>query len=157
MEYAYATCILNESGEEINEQNLKAVLEAAGCPVQESRVKAIVAALEDIEVTTGVDFAALGADDPEDAEDAEPEASAASEPAADDGKAAVSEMDIIPAEPMPVETDQAESMDTDGAEHSETDETERPDTVAGDGRAEVDPDQSPGTAEPAAGSDGDGG
>lgn len=50
MEYAYATCILNESGEEINEKNLVAVLEAAGCQVQESRVKAIVAALEDVEI-----------------------------------------------------------------------------------------------------------
>ena len=57
MEYAYATCILNETGEEINEENLTAVLEAAGCPVIESRVKAIVAALEDVDVTevTAVD------------------------------------------------------------------------------------------------------
>jgi large subunit ribosomal protein L12 len=65
MEYAYATCILNETGEEINERNLVAVLEAAGCEVQESRVKAIVAALEDVEIddVTGVDLDAIGADD----------------------------------------------------------------------------------------------
>lgn len=50
MEYAYATCLLSETGEEINEENLAAVLEAAGSPVQESRIKAIVAALEDIQV-----------------------------------------------------------------------------------------------------------
>lgn len=50
MEYTYATCLLSETGEEINEENLTAVLEAAGSPVQESRVKAIVAALEDIQV-----------------------------------------------------------------------------------------------------------
>lgn len=64
MEYAYATCILNETGEEINERNLVAVLEAAGCDVQESRVKAIVAALEDVEIddVTGVDADAIGAD-----------------------------------------------------------------------------------------------
>lgn len=50
MNYAYATLLLNESGEEINEKNLTAVLEASGCVVEESRVKAIVAALEDIEL-----------------------------------------------------------------------------------------------------------
>lgn len=56
MEYAYATCLLNETDAEINEQNLKAVLAAAGSPVQESRIKAVVAALEDIQLdssTTG--------------------------------------------------------------------------------------------------------
>lgn len=53
MEYAYATGLLNETGAEINEENLKAVLEAAGTPVQESRVKAVVAALEDIEIADG--------------------------------------------------------------------------------------------------------
>ena len=51
MEYAYATCILSETGEEINQENLTAVLEAAGCSVIESRVKAIVAALEDVDVS----------------------------------------------------------------------------------------------------------
>lgn len=50
MEYAYATCLLNETDAEINEQNLKAVLAAAGSPVQESRIKAVVAALEDIDI-----------------------------------------------------------------------------------------------------------
>lgn len=50
MNYAYATCLLNESDAEINEENLTAVMEAAGCPVQESRVKAVVAALEDVDI-----------------------------------------------------------------------------------------------------------
>ncbi len=50
MDYAYATLLLNESGEEINETNLTAVLEAAGVAVERSRVKALVAALEDVEV-----------------------------------------------------------------------------------------------------------
>ena len=46
MEYVYAALILNETGEEINEENLTSVLEAAGTDVEESRVKALVAALE---------------------------------------------------------------------------------------------------------------
>lgn len=47
MEYAYATCLLSETGAEINEANLQAVLEAAGSSVQESRIKAVVAAVEE--------------------------------------------------------------------------------------------------------------
>lgn len=52
MEYVYATLTLNETGQEINEQNLTAVLEAAGADVVESRVKAIVAALEGLDIHT---------------------------------------------------------------------------------------------------------
>lgn len=52
MEYAYATCLLHESDREINERNLTAVLEAAGIPIQTSRVRATVAALEDVDVGT---------------------------------------------------------------------------------------------------------
>lgn len=50
MNYAYATLMLSESDEEINEQNLTAVLEASGTAFEASRVKAIVAAMEDIDV-----------------------------------------------------------------------------------------------------------
>lgn len=50
MEYAYATLLLHETGEELNESNLTAVIEAAGGQVMESRVKALVAALEDIDL-----------------------------------------------------------------------------------------------------------
>lgn len=50
MEYAYATLLLNETGAEINESNLTDVLDAAGCVVEESRVKALVAALEAVDV-----------------------------------------------------------------------------------------------------------
>ena len=50
MEYTYATLLLEETGEEIGEDNLTAVLEAAGADVSTSRVKALVAALEDVDV-----------------------------------------------------------------------------------------------------------
>lgn len=55
MEYAYAAMILAESGEEINERNLKAVLSAAGADIIESRVKAFVAALENVDIERLVD------------------------------------------------------------------------------------------------------
>lgn len=58
MEYVYAALILNESGEEINEANLTDVLDAAGVDVEESRVKALVAALEDVDIDDAVEQAA---------------------------------------------------------------------------------------------------
>jgi large subunit ribosomal protein L12 len=58
MEYVYAALILNESGEEINEDNLTNVLDAAGVDVEESRVKALVAALEDVDINEAVEQAA---------------------------------------------------------------------------------------------------
>ena len=58
MEYVYAALILNETGEEINEDNLTGVLEAAGVDVEESRVKALVAALEDVDIDEAVEEAA---------------------------------------------------------------------------------------------------
>jgi large subunit ribosomal protein L12 len=57
MEYVYAALILNESGAEINEGNLTDVLEAAGLDVEESRVKALVAALEDVDIDEAVEEA----------------------------------------------------------------------------------------------------
>jgi large subunit ribosomal protein L12 len=57
MEYVYAALILNESGIEINEGNLTDVLEAAGVDVEESRVKALVAALEDVDIDEAVEEA----------------------------------------------------------------------------------------------------
>ncbi|QGN07805.1 50S ribosomal protein P1 [Halorhabdus sp. CBA1104] len=58
MEYVYAALILNETGEEINEDNLTDVLDAAGVDVEESRVKALVAALEDVDIDEAVEEAA---------------------------------------------------------------------------------------------------
>jgi large subunit ribosomal protein L12 len=58
MEYVYAALILNETGAEINENNLTDVLEAAGVDVEESRVKALVAALEDVDIDEAVEQAA---------------------------------------------------------------------------------------------------
>ena len=58
MEYVYAALILHETDEEINEDNLTGVLEAAGADVEESRVKALVAALEDVDVEEAIESAA---------------------------------------------------------------------------------------------------
>ena len=91
MEYVYAALILNESGEEINEDNITAVLEAAGVDVEQSRVKALVAALEDVDIEEAIETAAAapaaaggaaaaaGGDDDDDEEDAEAEEAEAAE------------------------------------------------------------------------------
>ncbi|WP_323193007.1 50S ribosomal protein P1, partial [Halostella sp. PRR32] len=43
---------------EINEENVTGVLEAAGVDVEESRVKALVAALEDVDIEEAIETAA---------------------------------------------------------------------------------------------------
>lgn len=58
MEYVYAALILHESGEELNEDNITAVLESAGVDVEQSRVKALVAALEDVDIEEALETAA---------------------------------------------------------------------------------------------------
>jgi large subunit ribosomal protein L12 len=106
MEYVYAALILNESGEEINEENLTNVLDAAGVDVEQSRVKALVAALEDVDISEAVEEAtavpatagsaggaaaggaAEEADaDDEEAEEAEEEEAADEDDDEDDGEA----------------------------------------------------------------------
>jgi len=95
MEYVYAALILNETGEEINEDNLTGVLEAGGADVEESRVKALVAALEDVDIEEAVQGAAAvpaggaggGAPAGGDAGDAEAEEAEADEGDDDDEEA----------------------------------------------------------------------
>ncbi|MFW6458739.1 MAG: 50S ribosomal protein P1 [Halodesulfurarchaeum sp.] len=79
MEYVYAALILNETDEEINEDNLTAVLEAAGVDVEESRVKALVAALEDVDIDEAVEQAAAAPATPAAAGGTEAEAEQAEE------------------------------------------------------------------------------
>ena len=50
MEYIYAALILHESETEINEKSLTTVLKAADVKVEDVRVKALVAALEDVDI-----------------------------------------------------------------------------------------------------------
>lgn len=58
MEYVYAALLLHESDAEINEENITDVLDAAGVDVDESRVKALVAALEDVDIEEALESAA---------------------------------------------------------------------------------------------------
>lgn len=55
MEYVYAALLLHETDASIDEDNLTAVLEAAGVDIEESRVKALVAALEDVDIEEAIE------------------------------------------------------------------------------------------------------
>ena len=46
MEQLYAALLLHKAGHQINEANMKKVLEAAGAKTSEGQIKAVVAALE---------------------------------------------------------------------------------------------------------------
>ncbi|QIW24239.1 50S ribosomal protein P1 [Sulfolobus sp. S-194] len=50
MEYIYASLLLHSAKKEINEENLKNVLTAAGITVDEVRLKAVVAALKEVNI-----------------------------------------------------------------------------------------------------------
>jgi large subunit ribosomal protein L12 len=50
MEYIYAALLLHRAGQQITEENVKKVLSAAGINPDEARVKALVAALSEINI-----------------------------------------------------------------------------------------------------------
>lgn len=58
MEYIYAALLLHKAGKEINEQSVKAVMTAAGIAVDEARIKALVAALDGINIDDAISKAA---------------------------------------------------------------------------------------------------
>jgi len=81
MEYIYAALLLHKAGKEISEDSITAVLQAAGTAVNESRVKALIAALEGVDIEEAMATAAVAA------------APAAAAPAAADDDAADDDAD----------------------------------------------------------------
>jgi large subunit ribosomal protein L12 len=59
MEYVYAALLLHKAGKEVTEENVGAVLTAAGIEFDESRVKALVASLEGIDIEEAISKAAV--------------------------------------------------------------------------------------------------
>lgn len=72
MEYVYAALLLNAAEKEINEENVAAILSAAGVDADDARVKALIASLEDVDIEEAIATAAVAA----------PAAGAAAAPAA---------------------------------------------------------------------------
>jgi len=113
MEYVYAALILNETGAEISESNLTDVLEAAGVDVEESRVKALVAALEDVDIDEAVE-------------------QAAAVPAATGGAAAGGEV-----EAADEDEEEEEADDADEGGDDEDDDEDGDDEASGEGLGEL--------------------
>jgi large subunit ribosomal protein L12 len=58
MEYIYAALLLHKAGKEIKEDNVKAVLTASGIAVDDARIKALVAALDGVNIEEAISKAA---------------------------------------------------------------------------------------------------
>lgn len=59
MEYVYAAMLLHKANQKIDENGIKKVLEAAGVEVDDSRVKALVAALDGVDIEQAIKEAAV--------------------------------------------------------------------------------------------------
>ncbi|MEM2890588.1 MAG: 50S ribosomal protein P1 [Candidatus Hadarchaeum sp.] len=59
MEYVHAVLLLHSAKQPISEENLKKVIAAAGLQVDEARVKAMVAALEGVNIDEAIKSAAV--------------------------------------------------------------------------------------------------
>ena len=58
MEYVYAALLLHSAGKDVNEDGIKKVVEASGVAADEIRIKALVAALEGVDIATVLSQAA---------------------------------------------------------------------------------------------------
>ena len=59
MEYTYAALLLHKLGKEVNEENLKKVVAAAGTEADESKVKSLVASLKGVDIAKELENASL--------------------------------------------------------------------------------------------------
>ena len=59
MEYVYAAMLLHKAGKKVDEGSVKKVLEASGVKPDDSRIKALVAALEGVNIDEAVKSAAF--------------------------------------------------------------------------------------------------
>ena len=59
MEYIYAAMLIHKAGGKVEEATVKKVLEAAGVKVDDSRVKALIASLEGVNIDEAIEKAAV--------------------------------------------------------------------------------------------------
>jgi large subunit ribosomal protein L12 len=59
MEYVYAAMLLHSAGKKVDEAGINKILKASGVEVNEARSKALVAALEDINIDDAIKTAAV--------------------------------------------------------------------------------------------------
>jgi len=61
MEYVYTAMLLHKAGKKVDEGSVKKVLEAAGVQADDARIRALVAALEGVNIDEAVKTAAFAA------------------------------------------------------------------------------------------------
>lgn len=59
MELIYAAMLLHKAGKEINEANVKKVIEAAGISKDDAQIKALVSALDGVDIEKAIKEAAM--------------------------------------------------------------------------------------------------
>ena len=59
MNLVYGALLLHSAGKEINEENLKKIAEATGEEVEEAQIKALIAALEGVNIEDAISKAAM--------------------------------------------------------------------------------------------------
>ena len=59
MELIYAAMLLHKAGKEINESNVKKVVEAAGLKKDDAQIKALVSALDGVDIEKAIKEAAI--------------------------------------------------------------------------------------------------
>ncbi|MBM3199866.1 50S ribosomal protein P1 [Candidatus Woesearchaeota archaeon] len=59
MELIYAAMLLHKAGKEINEANVKKVIEAAGIKKDDAQIKALVSALDGVDIEKAIKEAAI--------------------------------------------------------------------------------------------------
>jgi large subunit ribosomal protein L12 len=73
MELIYVALLLHKSGKEINVENVKKVMDAVGSQVDESKIKALVAALDGVDIDQAIKEAVTVGAAPAASADASPE------------------------------------------------------------------------------------
>ncbi len=59
MEYIYAALLLHKLGKEVNEENVKKVVAAAGQEADESKIKSLIASLKGVDIAKELESASL--------------------------------------------------------------------------------------------------
>jgi len=59
MENVYAALLLHKLGKDVNEENIKKVLTAAGAHAEESKVKSLIASLKGVDIDKELESASL--------------------------------------------------------------------------------------------------
>ena len=59
MEYIYAALLLHKTGQKVNEENLRNVIEASGAEIDESKIKSLVVSLKGVDIDKELESASL--------------------------------------------------------------------------------------------------